>query len=506
MFRIICKGTLILLAVNLLSAQSVLAQDCERAKRKIQRLDRDLQRVAELAHSFDSERALELVRQAHEKRDRAVEQGLAGKCRRALVLIDAAFSDLEAAAKLILAVPIRRLRSQVEELFRRAEDLVAHCHSKQAIRVLERARRNRDEAEHNLDAKRIESAVEHFRVAKELSQRVIELCQDSQDSEMDRIQEAKRKFETLKERALDVFEKCPNPAARRIYQQALETVRDAEEKWHQGRKEVAKRLFNHSILLLLRAMDLACGNSPGLVKQAEVALFRVRELLETAREANAQSQNPRARLLIERAHRFISEAEAAIQEGRSNEALWKIGLAENMLRKAQRFAQGKTGRRMENRVVRQIENTRSDLAEIRAQVSPNASRDAQVLVRMAQFALNKAEQAADAGFQRVALEGVLASQRFLARAERILTAREKDSATREQVQLRLSQLDAAISDSESRVLESAQDWNMRLLQNAKEIRKMAYESLQKGNFKAANTGIQVSFELLRKSVRNVPRN
>ena len=96
------------------------------------------------------------------------------------------------------------------------------------------------------------------------------------------------------------------------------------------------------------------------------------------------------------------------------------------------------------------------------------------------------------------MEGVLAAQKFLTRAERVLDSKQLSSISEDKIQIRLNQLDEAIGEAEGRVLDSRQDLYRQLLESAKDIRNLSLESFQKGNFRATNEGIQVAFELIEK--------
>ncbi len=493
------KTALILFLLISVTVESGLAQNCEGVARKVQRLDRTLQRVGEMARSFDFKRAVDLVMAAKEKRDRAVNLVKQGRCVAANAVVDAAFADLENASRLLLNSPVERLRRELKECFRRADDVVLRSRNKQAVRLLDKAKKNSEVGEQDWRAGKVEKAVEQFRVAKQLCEQAIQAASQTRDV----VTDIRNKFDALRERARDAVEKSRDPVARRTYDQALALARKADESWRSGNPALARRLLNQGTLLLLRTLDLASGTSPTLVNQTQASLFRLQDLIEQAADEIRGSRQQRALTLFERARRFAGEAETAIQTGQTNEALWKIELAENMVRRAQRLARSNTGPQLGSKIAQEIENTSMDLEAVESQAPPDAPRDVDFLLRMAQVALTKAEQAANAGMNRVALEGILASQRFINRAERVLDTRELDSDS-QQIQLRLSQLDAAIAESETRVREAAQDWSMRLLENAKEFRQLAQESYDSGNYSAASEAIQVSFELLRKSVKNIP--
>ncbi|MFQ5822426.1 MAG: hypothetical protein ACE5JB_00030 [bacterium] len=472
----------------------------------LERLDHDLERVNELVLSFRNRRALELVNEAQVLRNQAVaafknhEPAVAG------AKIKMAFFKLEQAVKITLDGPVKRLRIRLEELMRQADHVVLGSHHKEAERILREAKSNREAAEKALTAGNINKAVEHYRMAITLTKRSLDLVHRSIDSIKERINEEKRRYEILRERVQEVVERSDDPRVKHIFEQAIKLALSAEEMFRNGDFELAKKFVNQSILLLLRAMDLATGESPVAVNQAEVSLLRLRDLIEESREVINTSAKPKAKLLFQRASRFEREAELAVNEGRSHEALWKIDLAENMIRRARRLVERRGGPRFATKIFKEIENTKNDIAEVRSKLPLDSPRDAEVLINMSQFAIDRAERASAAGFGRLALEAVLASQRFLTKAERILNAQETSPISKEKIKVRLRQLNAAIEESERKVAEFDQEWTRRLLDGAKDIRQIAEKSFKNGNYRAADEGIQVAFELIRKSVKNVPKN
>ncbi len=505
MTNIFVKFVLVALVCNLFPVQMVFAQSRADIARQVQRLDRELQRIGELANSFDNKRAQELVAKAQTLRKEAVELAHQNLLVQAGAKIKIAFSLLEQAAKLTLRGPVRRLRSELEELLRRGEDQISRRHHPEAQRVLDKAQKNRDAAERAVSEVKVAKAVEFFRVGISLASRAISLANQSGHTDVDVIVDIKRKYESLLERARDVVGSSANDRAKQILFQAENLAKSAEQAYRNHNQDLAKTLLNQSTMLLLRAMDLTSGESHDSINKAEVSLFRLRSEMDKVEPVIAASKNPRAKILFERAKRFEGEAAQAMQNDRGHKAVWKIELGLNLVQRAKRMALKKSSPHFSNRIDQEIESTKEEIATARGTLNAGASKDARILLEMSQFAISKAEQASAANLKRVALEAVLASQRFLSRAEQLLDTQDSGNVAGGQVQLKLNQLNAAIAESEESILSSTNGLSLALLQSAKEIRKLSEESLLKGNYAAANEGIQVSFELLRKSLKNASK-
>lgn len=500
------KLILLCLILGFVTASAINAQNISigELKNMLARLDRELEKARELIRTFDNRQAQTLLLEAENLRNQAAEI-IDKQNPRPLELVDArrkiqeARLKLEQAVKLTLETTIKRWRSKLEQLLQRADQEVIGSNHPEAERLLQLAKQNRDAAERALAGRDGFKAIEHLRVAVNLVEQALDLSA----RKLDAFHEERRRFEMLRERARELVDKSSDARARIIFNQANKMAESALQAEQNRNLQLAKKFYNQAVLLLLRAMDLAKGQSPETVDQVSLALYHVRELIDNSKEL-LQNAPPRTHLILERAQRFVVEAELAAKEGRGHEALWKIELAENLVNRARRMADNRSGRKFANRIVEEIENTRLDIAEVRAELTHESAPDAEVLINMAEIAITKAEQAAAAGFERFALETVLAAQRLLTKAERILNNQDTNGLTRERVQARLAQLDEAIAEAESRVDLAKDEWARRLLLSAKEFRQLADESLQKGNYLAADEGIQVAFDLLRKSLKNLP--
>lgn len=472
--------------------------------RGLERLNRELEFTKELVRSFNSSRAQQLVVQAEQLRDEAVAAAHNNRPQIAVNKAKAAFALLEQAQRVTLQGPVNRWRSRLEELLRRADHEVLGRNFKEAERVLRKAKENRDAAERSIQRKHYRAALEHYQVAVQWAERAVDLVKSSDSS--DEILQARHRFELLRQRAQHAIEESGGTRAKRIYDQAVKMFRSAERSLNTGNQQTAKRLYNQSILLLLRAIDLSRGDAPASRHQVGVALNRLKELVDNTKESLRGTKRPGARRLFERGRTYALEARAAADQGKNEQALWKIELAKNMLQRARRVAGDHSRPKISTRISQEIAKTQEEIAEVRSEINAQAPRDAEVLLNMSKFALSKAEQAAANGFDRVALESILAAQRFLTKAEKVLQKREASGVAPARLEIRIRQLDAAIAEAEDLIGAENQNWNRRLLQGAKDIRRMSIESKDKGNYRAADEGIKVAFELVRKSLKNVPRN
>src|SRR3990172_2129898 len=398
MLKIITKSLVFLLLFQLFANQVVSAQKRDDLTRELQRLEREIERVGSVVALFNHEKATELVLRAKQLYDEAVDDAQNKRFAAAEIKIRAAFALLERAAKIAIDTftgTINRLRSRLLELLRKADYLISKSNNKDAERLLNQAKKNQLAADDAVSAMKYARALEHFRVAVNLAEQCIKMLEKSPSNTTDVILDEKRKYENLLERAREIIENSQNSQAKQTYQNALIYAKDAENSYRNGRIVLARKLFNQSILLLLRAMDLASATTPAATDQTTDKFYRLRDMISQSRDEILQSNKPRAKLLFDRAVNLLNEAESAAREGRNQEAIWKVELAETFLRRAQRIIQTQPNEQLSDKITQEIANTKSDIATLRGEVDTDTSMDVQILLRMAEFSITKAEQAAN---------------------------------------------------------------------------------------------------------------
>jgi len=494
----------------LLVSSPVTAQNRNDAEQWLQRLDSKIENVVELARSYDvgnrnNQQISEGIERARRMRDQVEGHMRQMKWRMALEKAKSAMAGLEQTEKLIVAsaVPgtLLRIRNELEELLQNAESSLTDCSSRDVLRVLDTAKKYKNEGERAESSRHVEKAIDRYHVGIELLRNM-----KSRVGDMGRLDNEKRKFQQILERAREAVATNSNDRLSEIYRNAVQLAEKSHEAEQNGNCDLAQKFLNQSSLLLLRALDIARPKSPQKSDQIESFYHRLQERMETIRKVVMQSDNRGAKELFKRAQGFMAEVEQAAEEKKNDKAEWKLKMAENMLNRSHALAGGQpVQRQFDGRIAEEIENVKDDINAISSKFGGDISEDAKVLIRMAKLTAQNAEKALSKGLHRVALEAVLAAQSFLTRAERVLEKTDRQGVSSKQILSKLEQLDAAISEAEQRITESAAQLSLQLLQSAMEIREFADDSFKKGNYIAANEAIQVSFDLLRKSLKNYPR-
>lgn len=511
MIRIL-KQTLLLLFIANVFLSNGFAQNRTDFEKLLQELDHRIERLTNLLTVSGNDRALEMVLKAHNLREEAVTDAKNRRFEIAAAKLRAAFSLLDRAEDIAIKTfkgTVSRLRNRISERFTRAEQLFSHTRNREAQRLLEQAKNNFNSGERAFSAKLYERSFEHYNLALILVNKTITLAKSLSDTgDTDVLTEERRKFENLKERAATLVEHSHNALARQTYQNALTTARNALAAYNNGRKNLAKKLLDQASLLLLRAINLASTDHGASVSavNTEDKFVRLRDFIEQSRDLIEQSDNPRTKILFNRANNILNQAQTSARAGENAEALGKFKMAENLVRRAIRIAQSNGRRNFSSNILQQIESTKNEISWAKANIQADSPADAKILLNVAELAINRAQRAANSKTNRLALESILVAQRFLTRAEKVLNEGGNGNIERKNVEQQLGQLDAALAEAENRIANFTDEtWNRQLLRSARDIRNIAAESFEKGNFIAANEAVQIAFDLIRKSLRNVPR-
>ena len=237
MFKISLKSFVLFLALTVGFASIVLAQSPnDVATQTIERLNRTIEQVKDLIEAFKNDRAGQLVMQAEQLRNEALADIQHGELTKARTKVNLAFSLLKRATELALAVPVRRLQSQLEELLQRGDHYVLGSCNKQAERLLQEAKSYRDKALNGASLGNTQGAAEHYRVAVQLVYQAIKIVNKTTDINRDRIQNERLKFENLSERARESVDKCNGDHARRARQVFENAMIFAENfRWRSNR-------------------------------------------------------------------------------------------------------------------------------------------------------------------------------------------------------------------------------------------------------------------------------
>jgi tetratricopeptide (TPR) repeat protein len=464
-------------------------------------LDRQLAEAFELVSAFDNAQARSFLQEAKRHRDQAAARIQNNMPVLARVDIRAAFALIEQAVKVAMSAPLQRMRSHLEELMRRAEHEVIGSGNREAERLLQRAKRVQADAELALRALLARKAVEGFRLATSLAQNALELVKGRQPhSGPEAVENARQQLEVLKTRAREAVETSQNANAKAIYNQAANQALSAETSLRNGNPAMALQLYQGATRLFLRAIDLAGGNTESALGQLQNEHALLRELVASAESDLSKRGDSRAIMLINRARLLLDEARQALDRKSGKEAEWRLTLARNFVTKAMR-AEAPGGAVFESRLEEELAQLLEDSKEIDQRALEQRNDEVRDLTALARGAAGRIERALALGRQRLALQGLLAAQRFLAIAETMLGKSSRQEINRDEVARTLDQLDAALQEASESAAAANNTMAMEMMEQVREIRDRAREAFAGGRLRVAGESADVAMEMLRTAQR-----
>jgi len=497
---LLCMLALIAIMQPVLPAQ---AQDPIRQQiiRELANLDRQISEATDVLAAFPNERANELLQKAKQLREQANTNILNLRFLQARLDIRAATGFVEQALKLALDAPVQRLKSQLEELMRRADNEVIGSGNREAEQLLQQAKKAQASAEQAMSAGQIRRAVDFFRLAISLAQKAIDLVRGAQHNTGPGAADNERQqFENLAARAREAIETTQNAAARAIYDQAIKQGRNAELSMRNGKPAMAMQLYSGAMRLLLRAIDLAGAGAINSATRLESEVSLLEDLIGSAEKQLEGKSDTRATKLISRARLVVAEARRALDQKNEQEAEWRLALARSFVSKAMRSGTGGAGA-FESRLEEELAQLNEDIKEIEQRAREQANNDALEMAAMARLASEKAERAFANGRPRVALQALLAAQRFLAFAETLLGKTSGQQVDRSEVSQKLDRLDALLQEVSQSATASNNEVAMELVNQAIEIRDRAREAFNRGRLRVASESSDVAMEMLRTALK-----
>ncbi|MGH7452324.1 MAG: hypothetical protein ACRENG_13335, partial [bacterium] len=509
---------------------SILAQDRVlegRVKKSLEELKNLLAQANEVLNVFENREARDLLakafglyREAEGQYNRAL---TVNNMREREALLKTALGNInlatplaQRAIRLALDRQLVLLRNSVEELFRRAEQMVIASGNRDAERLLRNAQKQKLEADRAMAAQNYVKAVASYNLAKSLAERALKLVEGTRPTPEltpeTTITREKERFENIATRAREAVETGKNPAARAVFEQAQKQARAAEDAFRKGELVLTQQLYRGAARLLLRAIDLAmAGQQAQDYGRNELALLQ--DLIQTAEQEAKENMTPRDALLLERSRTLAGEAEAAVERKQAQEAKWRIELARNLVDKVMRKAGGLGGREnLARRYEEALQELARDIEEVRAKARAANHPEALQLVELAATAYRAAENAGQQSQParplrklRLAFQLIRTAQYFLLRAETLLrepsTTSVSNAPTRAAVAQQLAQLENSIQALRQAPQQDDPESCGAVAMQAMEMSKHAQAALERGEARVALTIIEVAKDLIEQCVK-----
>lgn len=505
LMRFLLGFLLLVFAAEAVYAQRPNAPPEWRAERD--RLKRLIETTHEVLAAYHNEQAQGLLAKAEALTQEIDQKIAAQKYAHAMVLIREAIAILEKALKLALDSPLLRLHTRVQELMQRAETEVLGSNNREAIRLVQEARKNKLLGEQAVARTQPLQAAQYFQVAIALLERALKLVGGNPGGDgnpVDLVNRGRDYFVDLKKQLEERLRSCANPAGQRLYNQTQRQERLAEEASRRGDFALALQLYNGATRLLLRALDLCPAQSQN-ADQLGAELTLLRELMASAEEQVLQSNNPRDRAMLDWAQKLMLEAEAALA---GQKPIIAYGRLERSRRLVEKVLRNKTQTPIDyqKQCEESLQQLRADLAETQEEINASNNTEAQSFFELAQKAGAEAERICQrqphALLSLAAFRAMLRlGHQLLLQSETFLQENTPAIQDRAAIQQRLNQLDATIAEVRSNLTNEQKDFATMLLTQAVVLRDRAQAAFQRGQFYLSAELCDLAFELLRETLK-----
>ena len=406
--------------ILILLVYSVDAQIYRRVDSDFKKLERYISRVNELVNKFSFQRARNNILKAHEELEKAriyLYNSTKPRLKLAQLHMLKAKQYTDLAAKLIMALPFKILKVQLDDLTDRAERELVSSRKEEIYYLLHQAKKFRRLAYSAFLSGKVLRGEQYYRIAFFFARK----CLDYQKTSRLSIPEQRLELEISIQQMLNQARELNNgnENINRMLQEAERHYQEAVQLADEGKEEMAVNRLKLIRRFIYRIYDQADRGGANREMRTENQLYSLKAFLQSLENDIGSSVNEQAQILINKAWQLHNEAQLAYNDGKIRQAEKKISLSQRMANKVFRQYRDKRDYNTDNIEV-QIEETGKILDIQRERVS-DSGNDA--LIKMHQEAeqiLIRARKALDEGKTGLAFQMLQVSTRMSARIQREL--------------------------------------------------------------------------------------
>jgi len=467
---------------------------------QLRKMDDRLAYASEIVRAYGGQTAIGYLKQAREMRDLAYSYFESNRPLLIGAYIRKAYFYLELAIRTTLANSGNRMAEQLNEMLRKAEQIVADCPNREAQRLFSDAQKNQDDALRKLNQGQIERGLEQMRIAYFLAEKVIRLCRQQNPDPAEKVIEEKERFGQLLERAAQATEQTPDAQVQNFITQALKQAEQAETAFQNRKFDKSLDHYYKASRILWRAIEMArsaSAQNPDAALNSE--LERLAAALSTLQ--NEAAANPKAEFLFQRAEKLQNEAQIALNAGRVKIARQKIHLAQAAIGRAQGFLAEKnpSADHQADRIDAELSRLQEELAGAKSNSELTQNSQANQLMQMAEQNAALAEQAVQTKNRAIALERILMAHQFLIRAEEFEQKQTAEAYPATALRSQFSLYDELFVREADDIREKNHANANQLLDQAQKYRNQAEMAMQKNEMVVAQAFIEMAHQLLVRS-------
>lgn len=457
-----------------------------RGEDQLKRLDTQLEIARDLLRQFPNKQAEQLIQMALENRAEAISLFSKNRPTMAMVRFNTALNLVNQAINMLSVVPLERIREQVHDLEIRVEQVTAGVRNKEVERLLKDAKNNIRAASKDVAGGNIVLAIEKYRVAKFLLERLLNLTSAAATNPLELLRSENERFEELMHQAEEVVAGCDNPQARQLFVLAQKQYKDLRQAYANGDSKIALNLYYNATRLLLRAIDLCHGVDVPVRERAIEAMNSLNEFAALAAEQQSAMSN-RNRMIMDKVKNLQQQAQRAINQGNYDLAIRRIELARNLINRLLGFAESPD---LSNRAEQELQRLLLDIEHTESGLESMDKRSKKLL-NAARRSARDAQRYLGQNRILPALESILTGNRFL-------SAIGSAPSTAEIGETALAEKIHNLSDRIQELRRESTGENRDLLELARRMIENASEALQNKELEIAEEYTRVTESLLNK--------
>jgi len=451
-----------------------------------------------VAKQFPDPQLLQLLDQIDQHMAAARQAAQAGKSRRASQELKIAQNLTRTAMKLVMTGPVARLREQLDERIRQAEQAI-HVHfNPEAQRLLQQAKTTRRKAELAYNRHHVQKAMEFYRMAMYQVNKALQMVTGTGGPGLvSALNEEKATYEDLRRRAQHLISMAHRPGmSQELYQQAIQQQRRAEEALSRGNLQQAVELYRWASRLLIRVIDMSGTSESNWKQRAAEELEKTRELLRSVNQAFSTQMMPQVRQLLQQATRVFLDAQAAFARQEYPQVVKKAELSRRLLNRI-----GQLQRPAKPGAAGSLSRDRQVLQDLISQLRRNGAeknQEATQLLNLAELYISQSAQAEKVGRGTLASARLFVAARLTNMARNLLTTPPTPQAQQVPAEQWISRFQDRLRQMQSR-REISRDPTVQVwFSLAQELDSKVQSALRKGQKEVAARYSQMGLQLLQR--------
>ncbi len=311
------------------------AQSLAELKNLLERLDRKIKTVEQLAVRYQNDKAIELVKQARKNFREAISYLQQGKFNRAKMAYVRSLKQAEWAAQIVLYKPAARANQKLNELMRRAERAVNLSGNEDARYMLNKARAFQRKAELAFKQEKYIESQQYYRLSTYFANKVLDMVAIGKRPAVP------TDFEQYYKSLMSLYKSIPHYEGNREYEGILRKVRSFMDKARElYEKEDTRQAFMYLQIcerMLHRAVDLSQSTTAGRKEQIRANLESLQRYVNGIEQTLGQAENKNAERLLKKANQYLRGAMRDFEKGDYVSAQNKTMLIQRMASKALKY-------------------------------------------------------------------------------------------------------------------------------------------------------------------------